>query len=91
MSVLNHRLLFSSVPEGYPVPGETTQLDTSQSIDLDGVALDGGFLLKTLVVASDPFVRSRMRAPDKEGYVPPFVIGKPCVLFLRAALYICFL
>jgi len=51
--------------------------DTSETIDPDNVALDGGFLVKTLELSIDPYMRGRMRSPEKESYSPPFYIGKP--------------
>ncbi len=39
---------------GNIVPGKTTVYDESQTIDLDTVPLDGGFLLKVLVLSVDP-------------------------------------
>ncbi|EGO23779.1 hypothetical protein SERLADRAFT_349468 [Serpula lacrymans var. lacrymans S7.9] len=59
----NGRLLFNEVPQGssYPVPGKTTVYDDSEKIDLDNVPLNGGFLLKTLVLSIDPYIRGRMR------------------------------
>ena len=42
--------------------------DDSQSIDLDGV-LNGGFLVKILVMSIDPYMRSRMRDPSIKSYV----------------------
>ena len=52
-------LIKSKVPEGYPVPGKTTIYDASQTIDLNTVPLNGGFLLKTLALSIDPFMRGK--------------------------------
>lgn len=52
----------------FPVPGKTTVCDTTQTIDLDTVPLNGGFLLKTLVLSIDPYQRGRMRDPAKKSY-----------------------
>ena len=49
---------------GYPVPGKTTIYDTSETIDLENVALNGGFLVKVLVLSIDPFLRGRMKVPE---------------------------
>ena len=57
--VINGRHLFNKVPTGYPVPGETTVWDESQKIDLENVPLNGGFLLKVLVVSIDPYQRGK--------------------------------
>ncbi|KAJ7820955.1 hypothetical protein B0H13DRAFT_1660687 [Mycena leptocephala] len=46
---------------GYPVPGETTVYDTTQNIDLETVSLNGGILLKTLVLSIDPYFRIIMQ------------------------------
>ena len=46
---------------GYPEPGKTTVYDESQMIDLDNVPLNGGFLIKTLVLSIDPYLRGKMR------------------------------
>lgn len=51
---------------GYPVPGQTTVYDKSQTIDLDTVLLDGGVLVKTLYLSVDPYLRFRMRDPKEE-------------------------
>lgn len=52
---------------GYPEPGKTTIYDDSQTIDVDNVPLNGGFLIKTLVLSIDPYLRGRMR-PNGSGY-----------------------
>ncbi|KAF8811023.1 NAD(P)-binding protein [Phlegmacium glaucopus] len=75
--VTNGRLLFNSVPTGYPEPGKTTVYDTTETIDFQEVALNGGFLIKTLELSIDPYMRGRMREPTVKSYVPPFAIGEP--------------
>lgn len=65
-------------PTGYPEPGKTTVYDESQTIDIDNIPLHGGFLLKTLVLSIDPYLRGRMRAGDGS-YVSGFPLGKPIV------------
>ncbi|KAJ7159263.1 hypothetical protein C8R43DRAFT_994283 [Mycena crocata] len=74
--ITNGRALFNSIPDGYPVPGETTVYDTTATIDLENHPLNGGFLLKTLVLSIDPYMRGRMREPD-ENYLDAFQIGQP--------------
>ncbi|KAJ7249109.1 alcohol dehydrogenase [Mycena haematopus] len=66
--VTNARVLFAKVPESFPVPGETTVYDTTQTIDLDSVPLNGGFLVKTLVLSVDPYLRGKMRSPETKSY-----------------------
>ncbi|KAF8193891.1 alcohol dehydrogenase [Mycena galopus ATCC 62051] len=77
----NARVLFNSILKatGYPVPGETTIYDKTQEIDLETVPLNGGFLIKTLVLSVDPYFRRRMRA-GIDGYLSitgAFKIGQP--------------
>ncbi|KAJ7448516.1 hypothetical protein FB451DRAFT_1288701 [Mycena latifolia] len=74
--ITNSRVLFNSVPKDYPVPGETTVYDTSLTIDLNNHPLNGGFLVKTLVLSIDPYMRGRMRSPDKS-YLSAFPLGEP--------------
>ena len=42
--------------------------DDSQTIDLECVPLDGGFLVKVLALSIDPYMRGRMRDPAKASY-----------------------
>ncbi|KAJ7456098.1 hypothetical protein FB451DRAFT_1564710 [Mycena latifolia] len=77
--IQNARVLFNSVPADYPIPGETTVYDTTQTIDLATVPLNGGFLIKTLVLAVDPYFRGMMRLPEEASYVSAFTIGAPLV------------
>ncbi|KAG6901822.1 hypothetical protein C0995_007529 [Termitomyces sp. Mi166 len=77
--VRNARVIFESVPRGFPVPGETTVYDDSKTIDLDHVALNGGFLLKTLVLSIDPYMRGRMRSADIKSYAEAFTLGEPLI------------
>ncbi|KAF7333731.1 NAD(P)-binding protein [Mycena venus] len=55
---------YAPLCSGYPVPGETTVYDTSQTIDLETAPLNGGFLLKTLVLSVDPYFRVIMRKTE---------------------------
>ncbi|KAF7345141.1 NAD P-binding protein [Mycena sanguinolenta] len=75
--VTNPRVLFAKIPKDFPVPGETTVYDTTQTIDLESVPLNGGFLLKTLVLSIDPYMRGRMREPEIESYMPAYPLGEP--------------
>jgi len=59
-------------PTGYPIPGKTTIYDESEVIDLENVPVNGGVLLKTLVLSADPYLRGRMN-----GGPGGFVIGQP--------------
>lgn len=75
--VTNGRAIFSSIPEGFPEPGKTIVYDTTETIDIDIAPLHGGFLIKTLELSIDPYMRGRMRPAETKSYVDPFDIGKP--------------
>ncbi|KAJ7119346.1 NAD(P)-binding protein [Mycena crocata] len=77
--VRNGRVLFNSPPEDYPVPGTTTVYDATETIDLENVPLNGGVLVKVLVLSVDPYMRGRLRAPGKKSYMPGFNLGYPLV------------
>jgi NADPH-dependent curcumin reductase CurA len=61
---------------GYPEPDVHTATDTSETIDIDNVPLNGGFLVKTLVLSIDPYLRSKMQDASKQTFTvcPPFSI-----------------
>ncbi|KAJ7663236.1 hypothetical protein DFH06DRAFT_1042409 [Mycena polygramma] len=73
----NARVLFNSVPTGYPVPGETTVYDTSETIDVATHPLNGGFLVKTLVLSVDPYMRGMMNR--KKSYYECPLCGSPAL------------
>ncbi|OCH96221.1 NAD-P-binding protein [Obba rivulosa] len=75
--VKNGRHIFKEIPTGFPEPGKTTVYDESETIDLEKAPLNGGFLVKTLVLSIDPYMRGRMRDPTIESYAPPYLIGEP--------------
>ncbi|KAJ3786771.1 hypothetical protein GGU10DRAFT_332059 [Lentinula aff. detonsa] len=75
--ITNGRTLFNEIPTGFPEPGKTTVYDTSKTIDLENVPLNGGVLVKTLVLSADPYMRVQMREADIESYMPPFIVGQP--------------
>ncbi|KAF8144001.1 hypothetical protein K438DRAFT_2029327 [Mycena galopus ATCC 62051] len=70
--VTNGRVLFNAPPKG-----TTTVYDTSETIDLDNVPLNGGVLIKVLLLSIDPYMRGRLRAPEIESYMPAFSLGEP--------------
>ncbi|EED79661.1 predicted protein [Postia placenta Mad-698-R] len=67
--IKNGRVLFNETPTDHPVPGRTTVYDGSQTIDPDMVPLNGGFLVKTLVVSIEPLILRKMNLL--------YVIGQP--------------
>ncbi|OSD00543.1 NAD-P-binding protein [Trametes coccinea BRFM310] len=79
--VKNGRYLFNEVPTGFPEPGKTTVYDDSETIDPDTVPLNGGFLVKVLVLSVDPYLRGKMRDASQKSYSPAFELGKPLYNF----------
>ncbi|OCH84743.1 NAD-P-binding protein [Obba rivulosa] len=75
--VKNGRHLFNEIPTGYPEPGKTTIYDDSETIDLEKALLNGGFLVKTLVVSIEPVILGRMRDQSIKSPIPPFHVGQP--------------
>ncbi len=59
---------FYFTPAGYPVPGQTTVYDANETIDLENAPLNGGILVKTLVLSIDPYLRGKMRPVEVESY-----------------------
>ncbi|PPQ64126.1 hypothetical protein CVT24_008737 [Panaeolus cyanescens] len=75
--VRNARVVFNSIPDGYPEVGKTISYDASGKIDPSTVPLGGGFLVKTLEISVDPYMRGRMRDSSVQSYVPAFTLGQP--------------
>ncbi|KAJ6585651.1 hypothetical protein B0H19DRAFT_1206914 [Mycena capillaripes] len=72
-TVTNGRILFNAIPEdwptaacyhdvNYPVPGKTTVYDTTETIGLENVSLNGGILVEVLVMSIDPYQCGRLRS-----------------------------
>lgn len=81
--VINERVLFIEYADGYMQPGVNTKY-VEEQIDLDNISLNGGVLLKTIALSSDPYLRDRMRNPDIIGFSPIMNIGQPYVDRLAA-------
>ena len=73
-TVENKSWIFNEVPTGFPVVGQTTIVKSTQ-IDLDAIPVHGGLLTKTLALSLDPYMRGRMRAPERKSY-SPYVLTK---------------
>jgi NADPH-dependent curcumin reductase CurA len=43
--------------------------DTSETIDLENVPLNGGILIKVLILSVDPYMRGRLRGAEIESYL----------------------
>jgi len=75
--VVNPRVLFNEIPEGYPQVGKTVVVDESEQIDLESVPLNGGILIRNLVLSVDPYQRGKMKKPTAQHYSGVYLIGKP--------------
>lgn len=90
-SIRNARVVYAALPTHLPVPGEHIKYDTSHTIDLDTVPLDGGSLIKTLILSPDPYMRNKMRPADVVSYSEGYTLGStyvnvPCLHFSPGAL-----
>ena len=74
--VTNGRLIYAAHPTSFQKPEVHTKYIEEQ-IDTDEVLLEGGVLIKTLALSSDPFMRVRMRDPKIPAPFPPVVLGHP--------------
>jgi hypothetical protein len=80
--ITNTRVIYARLPTPDIVPGLTTRVNSSQTIDLDDVLLHGGFLLKTIALGGDIYQRTRMLPPGQTGFFPDLVIDEVCVALL---------
>lgn len=55
--VANPTVFYVGPPKAFPEVGETLRFDANQTIDLENVALDGGFLVEAFAVSLDPYLR----------------------------------
>lgn len=76
VAIPNKRVLYTKIPSGYPVPGKDMKVVES-NIDLDAELPKGDFILKTLEISVDPYMRGRMRDPSIESYTPAFELNEP--------------
>ncbi|CAO3601432.1 unnamed protein product [Absidia cylindrospora] len=74
--VANTQIIFSKIPNGYPVIGEDITIKKTE-LDLDTPLKDGEFIVKNLVLSVDPYMRGRMRDASIESYVPAFDLNEP--------------
>ncbi|KAH8551972.1 hypothetical protein BGW37DRAFT_493102 [Umbelopsis sp. PMI_123] len=72
----NTQVIYSKTPTTFPQPGEHMTIAKS-TIDLDAPLAEGDFIVKTLVLSVDPYMRGRMRTPEKKSYSPPFTLNEP--------------
>lgn len=74
--VANKQVIFTKIPDSLPVNGEHMKIKET-TIDIDAALPDGNFILKTLEIAVDSYLRGRMRDPSVQSWVSAFVLNKP--------------
>ena len=69
IGLINHR----RARAGLAVPGKATVYDESQVIDLNTEPLQGGILVKVLILSIDPYLRQKMQPENPlHAFVSPF-------------------
>ncbi|KAF7722048.1 hypothetical protein EC973_003730 [Apophysomyces ossiformis] len=74
--VNNTEIHFTKIPTSYPVAGEHMKAHNA-NLDLDAPIPEGSFIVKTLVLSVDPFLRGRMRDESIKSYSPAFKLNQP--------------
>ncbi|KAJ5161918.1 hypothetical protein N7492_007310 [Penicillium capsulatum] len=72
----NKALIFSEIPQGYPVPGQHLTIEAAP-YDANVAAPDNGVVLQSLYTSYDPYMRGRMRSAEIKSYAPAFQLNKP--------------
>jgi NADPH-dependent curcumin reductase CurA len=78
VKVKNGTVIYAAHPTGHIEPDVHVKY-VEKEIDLDNVPLNGGVLLKTIAVSSDPYMLYRMRDPSIQMFTPAIPLGSPCV------------
>ncbi|KAI0701977.1 NADP-dependent leukotriene B4 12-hydroxydehydrogenase [Cytidiella melzeri] len=74
----NPSLVFVAQPKPHSLIEDGVHVKVEErDLDLDNAPLNGGVLLKTLILSSDPYLRYRFREPSVETFCPPILIGDP--------------
>jgi NADPH-dependent curcumin reductase CurA len=74
--VSNNCVVFTKVPEEFPVINEHFKI-VERQFDISSVVLEKDeILIKNLYMSLDPYLRGRMRPKDVKSYVNPFIIGE---------------
>ena len=76
--VQNKALIYASVPNGWPIPGENLKIQDI-SFDESAPPPKNGFTTKNFFVAYDPSQRGRMRDPSIVSYSPAMKTGEPVI------------
>lgn len=77
MAIVKNRCLVYAQPakdQTHIEPGVHLKV-VERDIDLDNVPLNGGTLIKTIAVSSDPYIRYRFRDPSIDTFCPAIPVG----------------
>ncbi|KAF2268290.1 NAD(P)-binding protein [Lojkania enalia] len=74
--VQNKGVIFKSVPNGWPVPGQDLVIE-DRGFDVDQEPPEGGVTVKNYYASLDPYQRGRMRPAHVKSYAPAFDLGQP--------------
>jgi NADPH-dependent curcumin reductase CurA len=72
----NLAIIFKKVPTGLPVAGEHLTVE-DRGYDRSASPPAGGIVAQTVYSSYDPYMRGRMREPEKKSYSPPFSLNEP--------------
>lgn len=75
--VKNGTVIYAAHPTDAIIPGVTLKY-VEEDIDLNA-PLDGGVLIRTVALSSDPYMRYRMRDPKVPNFSPHLTLGAPYV------------
>ncbi|KAJ3074210.1 hypothetical protein HDU98_011867 [Podochytrium sp. JEL0797] len=74
----NTEILFKEIPTGAATAQDTFQIVKDDAFDPSSLEVRPDcVLLQASWLSLDPYMRGRMRAPEKESYSAPFEVGKP--------------
>jgi NADPH-dependent curcumin reductase CurA len=76
MVATNKKVIYSKLPQGFPVEGETMTIE-SDTIDLHADIPENSILVKMLCLSVDPYMRGKMRDSSIKSYSAAFEVGQP--------------
>lgn len=76
----NLSLIFKKAPISAPVEGEHLTVE-DRGYDPSAAPPAGGVVTHNVYASFDPYMRGRMRAPEKKSYFPPFTLDEPITSF----------
>ncbi|EED12644.1 alcohol dehydrogenase, putative [Talaromyces stipitatus ATCC 10500] len=78
--VSNKALIYKKIPTHSPIVGEHLQVESLPDFDSQNVPA-GGAAVKGLYFSCDPYMRGRMRVPERTSYAAAYEVGKPITAY----------